>query len=95
MITEDDVRHTAKLARLSLTPEEVSRYTEQMGRILAFFDELAAIDTAGVPETSHPVPVANALRDDVPRPSLPLEALLANAPHREGEFFRVPKILDA
>lgn len=95
MISQDDVRHTAKLARLSLTPEEVSRYTEQMGRVLTFFDELSSLETAGVPETSHPVPVANALRDDVPAPSLPTEALLGIAPHREGEFFRVPKILDA
>lgn len=95
MIQQDDVRHIAKLARLRLDDAEVGVYTEQLGRILGFFDELKGLDTAGVPLTAHPLPVSNAFRDDVAQPSLPLERVLANAPHREGPYFRVPKILES
>lgn len=94
MIQQDDVRHIARLARLQLDEQELALYTDQLGRILGFFDQLAQIDTAGVPVTAHPLPVTNAFRDDVVRPSLPLEQVLANAPQREGDAFRVPKILE-
>lgn len=95
MIQQDDVRHIAKLARLQLEEQELALYTDQLGRILGFFDQLAQIDTAGVPVTAHPLPVTNAFREDVVRPSLPLEKVLANAPEREGDAFRVPKILES
>ncbi len=95
MIQQDEVRHIAKLARLRLDDAEVGVYTEQLGRILGFFDELKGLDTTDVPLTAHPLPVSNAFRDDLPRPSLPLEQVLANAPHREGAYFRVPKILES
>lgn len=94
MIQQDDVRHIAKLARLQLDEQELALYTDQLGRILGFFDQLAQIDTEGVPVTAHPLPVTNAFRDDAVRPSLPLEQVLANAPQREGDAFRVPKILE-
>lgn len=95
MIQQDEVRHIAKLARLRLDDAEVGVYTEQLGRILGFFDELKALDTTDVPLTAHPLPVSNAFREDVARPSLSLEQVLANAPHREGPYFRVPKILES
>ena len=95
MIQQDEVRHIAKLARLQLDETELARYTEQLGRILSFFDELQSLDTAGVPMTAHPLPVSNAFRDDAPRPSLPLEAVLADAPQPEHPYFRVPRILEA
>lgn len=94
MIQQDEVRHMAKLARLQLNEAELALYTDQMGRILDFFDELKQLDTEGVPLTAHPIPVSNALREDVVRPSLPVDQALANAPHREGDYFRVPKILE-
>jgi aspartyl-tRNA(Asn)/glutamyl-tRNA(Gln) amidotransferase subunit C len=94
MIQEDEVRHMAKLARLQLEDQEVALYTEQLDGILGFFDELKGIDTEGVPLTSHPVPVSNAFRADVVRPSLPLEQVLLNAPKSEGDYFRVPRILE-
>lgn len=94
MIQEQDVRHIAKLARLQLADEEVAAYTDQVGRILGFFDELKAIDTAGVPLTSHPVPVTNHFRQDVVVTPPGVEAVLANAPQREGDYFRVPRILE-
>lgn len=94
MIQQDEVRHMAKLARLQLDEAEVALYTDQMGRILDFFDELKQLDTAGVPMTAHPIPVSNAFREDTVRPSLPVEQALANAPQPEGDYFRVPKILE-
>lgn len=94
MIQHDDVRHIAKLARLQLEESEIATYTEQLGRILAFFDQLQALDTTGVPVTAHPMPISNAFREDVARPSLPLEKALAAAQATEGDCFRVPKILE-
>jgi aspartyl-tRNA(Asn)/glutamyl-tRNA(Gln) amidotransferase subunit C len=95
MIQQDEVKHIAKLARLQLSEDELPRYTEQVGRILAFFDELKQLDTAGVPPTAHPIPVSNAFREDALKPSLGADRALANAPQREGDYFRVPKILES
>jgi aspartyl-tRNA(Asn)/glutamyl-tRNA(Gln) amidotransferase subunit C len=95
MLQQDDVKHIAKLSRLAVSEEELPRYTEQVGRILAFFDELKDLDTTDVPMTAHPIPVSNAFREDVVRPSLGADKVLANAPHREGDYFRVPKILES
>ena len=91
----EDIQHIAKLARLQLEERETALYTEQLGRILAFFDELKQLDTTDVPLTAHPLPVSNAFREDVVRPSLPVGQALANAPHREGDAFRVPRILES
>lgn len=95
MIQQDEVKHIAKLARLQLSEDELPRYTEQVGRILAFFDELKQLDTIGVPPTAHPIPVSNAFREDALKPSLGADRALANAPQREGDYFRVPKILES
>lgn len=95
MTEPNAVRHVARLARLDLDEAELDAQTEQMGRILAFFDAMNAVDTSGVPLTAHPFPVVNALREDVVAPSLSREDLLSGSPQREGDMFRVPKILDA
>ena len=89
-ISRDDVLHVAKLARLALTEEEVDRFGEQLGAILEAVGKVRELDLEGVPPTSHPLDLANVWRDDEPRPSLPLDDALANAPDREGGFFRVP-----
>lgn len=95
MIQQDEIKHIAKLARLQLSDEELPRYTEQVGRILAFFDELKQLDTTDVPATAHPIPVNNAFRPDALKPSLGADRALLNAPQREGDYFRVPKILES
>src|SRR5271156_495444 len=92
MISKDTVQHVAKLARLRLTEAEEQLYTEQMGKIIEYFDALAAINTDGVEPMSHPLPVTNVLREDVVVQPPGHEALLKNAPSREGSSFRVPKI---
>jgi aspartyl-tRNA(Asn)/glutamyl-tRNA(Gln) amidotransferase subunit C len=92
VITIDTVRHVAKLARLRLTEQEELLYTEQIGKILDYFDELAAVDTTGVEPMSHALPLTNVMREDEVEVTLTHDALLKNAPSTEDEFFRVPKI---
>ena len=92
-ISRDDVAHVAHLARLALSDEELERFTEQLGAILDHAQDVAALDTSGVPPTAHPLPLENVLRDDVVRPTLDRDEVLAQAPAAEGPFFRVPRIL--
>ena len=92
-ISRADVAHVARLARLDLTDDELSRFTDQLAAVLEHAGDLAAIDTAGVPPTAHPLELVNVLRDDVPRPCLDRDEVLAMAPSAEDGRFRVPKIL--
>ena len=94
MISKEDVIHVARLARLALTDAELETMREQLNAILAHIDALTAVDTAGVEPTSHAVPQFNVMREDEPRPCFPVEEMLANAPDREGDFFRVPRIIE-
>ena len=92
-ISADDVRKVAKLARLDLPEEKIATYTHQLERILDYVDHLQSVDTEGVPPTTRAVEVVNVTRDDVVVPTAVREQLLDEAPQREGDFFRVPKIL--
>ena len=89
-ITRDDVLHVANLARLALTEEEVERFGEQLNVILEAVGKVAELDLEGVEPTSHPLELVNVWADDEPRPCLPLDVALANAPEREDDAFRVP-----
>lgn len=93
-ITHAEVEHVARLARLALSPEEVTTFTGQMDAILAYVDTLMELDTEGVVPTSHAVPVENAFREDAVRPSIGVDNALANAPDRVEDFFRVPKVIE-
>jgi aspartyl-tRNA(Asn)/glutamyl-tRNA(Gln) amidotransferase subunit C len=93
-ITLKDVDHVARLARLELGPEDKERMRRELDGILSYIDKLRALDTEGVEPTSHAVPVTNVMRDDLARPSFPRPDMLANAPDRSGDFFRVPKIIE-
>jgi aspartyl-tRNA(Asn)/glutamyl-tRNA(Gln) amidotransferase subunit C len=92
-ITADDVRKVAQLARLELPEDTISTYTGQLERILDYVDQLQAVDTDGVPPTTRAVEVINATREDRVVATEVREELLDQAPQREGDFFRVPKIL--
>ena len=94
MIGRDDVAHVARLARLALTDAELETMGEQLNAILAHIDALKTVDTAGIEPTSHAVPQFNVMHDDEPRPCFPPEEMLANAPDRSGDFFRVPRIIE-
>lgn len=92
-ITADDVRKVAELARLALPEEKIATYTGQLERILDYVAHLEAVDTSDVPPTTRAVEVVNVTRDDQVEPTPVREQLLDQAPQREGDFFRVPKIL--
>lgn len=93
-ISANDVEHVARLARLALSAAEKERMGRELDGILTYIDKLRALDTTGVEPTSHAVPVTNVMRDDVPCPSLSQSDALANAPDRQGDLFRVPKIIE-
>jgi aspartyl-tRNA(Asn)/glutamyl-tRNA(Gln) amidotransferase subunit C len=89
-ITREQVVHVAHLARLALTEEELERLVGQLDAILDAVSKVSELDLSDVPPTSHPLDLVNVLADDMPRPSLPREAALANAPQAEDGAFRVP-----
>lgn len=93
-LSREDVIHITQLARLGVTDEEIDRFTGQLSSILENFEALQQIDTTGVEPTAQPIPLCNVLKDDVARESLPQEEILANAPGREGEFFRIRAVLE-
>jgi aspartyl-tRNA(Asn)/glutamyl-tRNA(Gln) amidotransferase subunit C len=93
-ISTDEVRHVARLARLALSDDELGTLSGQLGQILDYVKQLDALDTAGVEPTSHAVDTGTPFRDDVAVPFPDREALLANAPDREGDAFRVPRIIE-
>lgn len=92
MISEDDVRYVAKLARLRLEQDEAARMTGELATILAHIDKMSELDTSDVPPTAHVLDVVNVTRPDTPRPSLPRSEALRNAPAVSGESFRVPRM---
>ena len=93
-IDQATMRRIARLARLKLSDDEIQLYTGQLARILGYMDQLEAVDTSGVEPLAQPLSLTNVLREDVPRPGIGPDVALANAPEREGCFFRVPRVLD-
>ena len=89
-ISREQVEHVARLARLALTEDEVARFQTQLSAILEAVGKVGELDLSGVEPTSHPLDLVNVFGEDEPRPSLPLEEVLANAPEPEGGFFSVP-----
>jgi aspartyl-tRNA(Asn)/glutamyl-tRNA(Gln) amidotransferase subunit C len=89
-ITRDEVLHVARLARLELTDDEVTRFQGQLSAILEAISKVSELDLTDVPPTAHPLEIANAWAEDVPRPCLSLDEAFANAPDRDGDYFRVP-----
>ncbi len=94
MPVEIDIDHVARLARLELTPEEKERLREQLGLILENAAKVGEVATADVPPTAYAIPRENVLRPDERTPSLPVEDVLANAPEREDDRFKVPRIAE-
>jgi len=89
-ISRDEVLHVARLARLELSDEEVTRFQEQLSAILDAVSKVRELDLSDVPPTSHPLAIANTWDDDIPHVSLTLDEAFANAPDRDGDYFRSP-----
>ena len=94
MPVEIDIEHVAKLERLSLTEDERAALATQLGQILEHAARVGEVAAADVPPTASPIPRVNDLRDDVAEPSLPVDEALRNAPERDGDRFRVPRIAE-
>ena len=92
-IDHELVRRIGKLSRIRLTDEEVETFSRQLGAILDYFDKLRELDTTDVEPMAHAVEIHNVLADDTPGESLSPQAALANAPQRDGDFFKVPKVI--
>lgn len=91
MLSRDQVLHVARLARLELSDDELDRLGPELSKVVEWIDTISELgDLAGVPPTSHVVTVENVLRADEPRPSLPVEVALAQAPDAGDGGFRVP-----
>ena len=88
------VEHVADLAQLTLSDQEKELFREQLSSILEYAQRLQQLDTSAIPPTATVLPLENVMRDDLVRPSLPREDVLANAPHTEDGYFRVPVVLE-
>lgn len=93
-ISREDVEHVARLARLELTTDETELFREQLSAVLERAQRIQSLPLTDVLPTAHPVQQKNVWREDVVEPCDVTEAVLTNAPEREGEFFRVPRILE-
>lgn len=93
-LSPEEVRHVAKLARLSLGEGEEELYAKRLSAVLSAADELAALDVSAVAPTSHATLQAALFRKDETKPSLPPEKSLGNAPKKSGTSFAVPKIIE-
>ncbi|GIP45189.1 aspartyl/glutamyl-tRNA(Asn/Gln) amidotransferase subunit C [Paenibacillus sp. J45TS6] len=93
-ITNQDVQHVAKLARLNLSEEEETQLTEQLNAILQYAEKLNELDTDGIEPTTHVLHVSNVMREDEVRESLPIEKVMLNAPDEEEGQIKVPAILE-
>ena len=92
-ITQEQVAHRANLARIALTPQEIESLTAELGSIVDNVAKVSQVATADVPATSHPIPLQNVYRADVPGQTLTTEQALAGAPDHDGSRFRVTAIL--
>ena len=92
-IDEEAIRHVALLARIELTDEQVATFGRQMADVVAYMDKLQDLDTDGVEPMAHALALQNVFGDDEVVESLPPEVALANAPARDGDFYKVPKVI--
>ena len=93
-ITKEEVTYVADLARLEFDDAAVERLADELGAVLNYAETLNKLDTSAVKPTEHILPVQNVFREDVAKPSLPIEEVLANAPESEAGCFKVPRVLE-
>lgn len=93
-ISKEEVKHIAKLSRLSLSETEMETFGVQLNTIIEHMEHLNGIETSGIEPTSHVIPLRNVMRDDLPAASLSIKDALKNAPDSTEKFYRVPKIIE-
>jgi aspartyl-tRNA(Asn)/glutamyl-tRNA(Gln) amidotransferase subunit C len=92
MLERSQIEHLAHLARIELSEEEKKRFSEQLNAILTYIEKISEVDVTGVEPMAHPTALHNVHREDIPGPAGSVDQALANAPAREGVFFKVPQI---
>lgn len=92
-LTPEQVRHVARLARLTLTDDEVEHFAHQLSDVIGYVSKLAELDVAEVAPMAHPIDVTNVLRDDEPAEPMSVDDVLANSPDSDRPFFKVVKVL--
>lgn len=93
-LTPEEIQHITQLARIKVKKDDLEEYRTQLSIILEYFEILQEVDTDGVPHTGSVTGNSNVMRDDKPETSLPSKQVLANAPNREDDYFRVHAVLD-
>lgn len=93
-VTRKDVEYVAELARLEFSPDRIDKFTDDLNGILEYVNKLNELDTGSVPPSVNPLYIENAFREDKVEESLDREAVLMNAPDRQGGYFKVPKVIE-
>ena len=93
-LSREEVLRIARLARLGVDDTDIEKFQEQLSNILDNFETLKQVNTDDVPPTAQSIPLENVMRDDNIKPSFPPADIMANAPHREGDSFRVRAVLE-
>ena len=93
-ISKEEVQHIAHLARLGLTPEEITHFQTLLEGLLSYIDQLKKLDVSTIAPMAHVLDIQNVYRPDVVKPSLESNKILDGAPAREGQFFKVPKVIE-
>jgi len=93
-LSREEVLRIARLARLGVDNADIEKFQEQLSNILDNFEVLKQVNTTDVPATAQSIPLENVMRNDEIKPSFPPEDILANAPHREGDSFKVRAVLE-
>jgi len=93
-LSREDVLHIARLARLGLNEDDVEKFREQLSNLLESFEVLQQVETTDVPPTAQSIDLQTVVRDDEVAESLPPDQVLANAPRKEGDFFRIQSVLE-
>ena len=93
-VTRKDVEHIAELARLTFNEEELENFTHQLNQILGYMEKLNELNTDNIEPLSHPVEGNNVFREDELNTSIPTSEALKNAPDKDDQFFKVPKVIN-
>jgi len=93
-LSREEVVHIAALARMGMNEADIEKAREQLSNILENFEVLKEVDTTDVPPTAQSINLQNVMRDDISAPSLPAEDIMANAPDREEDLFKLRAVLD-
>lgn len=93
MIDKKTIEHIAKLARLEITQEEASEYSQQLGKALTHFEQISKIDTQGVEPLITPTEIEEFWREDIAKQELSAEEITSNAPAKAGNLFKVPPVV--